>query len=808
MGQPLSRKPLSLSALGAVSLLAAALGQDARSEIVSPAEGFKIRDPGWIANELPPNPEADYALQLRRAGEKGERSLYVYVIDAGDAPDPRAIRDGSARGWRADRACSGVEEGEEKLAGETAYWVRLEKVAPATRDEITQHFLAHEGALFVIATVHPSGEGREELDALRSSFAFVPLADREGRAKLRRLRRLARRCGGEIDWARSWEEASQRAAREKKLVLVAVERYRGVPVEPCLPSTTFMDADVVALVRERFVALRWTGELDAPFLSPDVYGLGSFTFGQGILLATPGGQVVADAPSCVPTVVDQVAREALVRRPEATGAEHDASDPEVLLRRGELDAAARLLEHPDSARTWRLRGALLRRWRRGAQALEAFERARELGAPVALDEAVLELRRGRIVSAEDALEAALRARPDDLEARFWSLVARAARVGMGPVQGELEALAAEHPESPWAWRAAAMLVGRGIVSGLDPLAWPDEATIAATLVAPPAPAGPDDAARAADLAVTLLLESQRPDGGWASAFTLLAPRNPCDVAIASIAGLALLPRRDQADVAAVVSRALAHVSAAPLVPQPGATFDYTIWGQIFAIRLLARSGVRSARLAELVRALEREEIPGGGWSYFKVGTFDPPIGFVTAAALCALEDARAAGAAVPDALLERAASVLASLRRSDGGFDYLVGPNSANSAAEASLRGPLHALALARAGKAKPGEVKKALDLYLRHHEHVRAERGKSLCHTAPEGTASYYLLFGYAFAAEALGEIPAGDRAPFREALLEDVLATRAEDGSFVDSPAIGKAYGTATALLALELLASGRAR
>ncbi len=484
------------------------------------------------------------------------------------------------------------------------------------------------------------------------------------------------------------------------------------------------------------------------------------------------------------------------------------------MRRGELDAAEKLLEHPDSARAWRLRAALLRRRRSGDEALEALEHARELGAQVALDEAVLEIRLGRILPAQQALAAALRARPDDLAARFWSVVVRAACVGIQPVRAELEGLALEHPGSPWAWRAAAILLERGVASGLDPLLWPDERTIAAALPAPPAPASAGDAASAAERAVAILVASQRSDGAWASPFTLTAPENPSDIAIASIAGLALLPRRDGEAVAAVISRALGRVSRARLDPVPEAPFDNTIWAEVFAIRFLARSlreggaerselsASSSRRIGELVRALERQEVPGGGWTYFHVGKDARGIGFVTAAALCALVDAKGAGVAVPGALLERSAALLASLRRKDGGFDYMKGPGVAVAPAEASLRAPLCALALARAGKAEPGEVRAALDLYLRHHEHVRAERGKSLCHTAPEGTASYYLIFGHAFAAEALLEIPAGDRAPFREALLEDVLAMRTEDGCFVDNPGIGKAYGTAMALHALEVL------
>ena len=87
-------------------------------------------------------------------------------------------------------------------------------------------------------------------------------------------------------------------------------------------------------------------------------------------------------------------------------------------------------------------------------------------------------------------------------------------------------------------------------------------------------------------------------------------------------------------------------------------------------------------------------------------------------------------------------------------------------------------------------------------HKQVRRERGKGLCHTGPEGTASYYLIFGYAFAAEAVRELPEKERAKYREALAEDLLKLALEDGTFCDSPGIGRHYGTGMALRALRLL------
>jgi hypothetical protein len=152
-----------------------------------------------------------------------------------------------------------------------------------------------------------------------------------------------------------------------------------------------------------------------------------------------------------------------------------------------------------------------------------------------------------------------------------------------------------------------------------------------------------------------------------------------------------------------------------------------------------------------------------------------------------------------------ALAALASTRKA-AGFNYMVGPGDLGGEAECAMRSPLCALALERAGngagKGSVDEVRAALELYLKHRDRVRRERGKRLCHTGPEGTASYYLLFGYGFAAEAVNDLPTSERPRFRAALREDVLALRTEDGGFLDNPASGRCYGAGMALWTLARL------
>jgi hypothetical protein len=159
-------------------------------------------------------------------------------------------------------------------------------------------------------------------------------------------------------------------------------------------------------------------------------------------------------------------------------------------------------------------------------------------------------------------------------------------------------------------------------------------------------------------------------------------------------------------------------------------------------------------------------------------------------------------------MLKRALDSLEVLRHPNGTFGYMHSGGKGSDArrAEASLRSPLYAYVLHRAKRGGVDAIVRALDVYLEHRLHVRLERGKTLCHTGQEGTASYYLLYGYAFMAEALHALPKGKRARYRKALLDDVLAARRKDGSFLDNPLIGRSYGTAMALKALAELKTGR--
>jgi hypothetical protein len=72
--------------------------------------------------------------------------------------------------------------------------------------------------------------------------------------------------------------------------------------------------------------------------------------------------------------------------------------------------------------------------------------------------------------------------------------------------------------------------------------------------------------------------------------------------------------------------------------------------------------------------------------------------------------------------------------------------------------------------------------------------------HAGPDAQGCHYLFFDYAHAALAEASLPA-DRET-RVKLLHLVMDCRQSDGSFLDTPLMGRAYGTAMALIALDAL------
>jgi hypothetical protein len=772
--------------IAAIALLALLVSQDPGKRFEDREYGFRIERPDddWGIRKSPNPPGAELAVKVFRRATTAEINVTVYVSKA-KTPDAESHCD---RAEKRFSTLKNLKRGTSTVSDRKTPWLAFDYTAQGKTYRLQQHYLVRGEWAFTIQRTAPKEEFenyRKAFDGIVGTFTLIKANDAS-------LKRLADRCGSEVEWAKDWDEASKKARREKRLVLVVAELYGGFDVPRRAPSTTFMDPDVIELVRERFVLLRWDYGTRLPLQDPKVYGAGGSTFGGGMLFVTPDSEVVGECVGWNPWFLYSRACTVLRRHFGKPKARSAASH----IKRGELEAAWALLKEPKTRAQWKLRADLLRRLRLGEEALAALSRS---GGDDLMQAEIL-VRMGRFKEAEKILDSY----PDDPEALY-----RTGEAWLGMKKSPRpcwEELTESHPESRWAWKAAANMNKQGVALGQEAMKWPPEGIIERLAYSPPKVVGREKAERDA---LRFLKSSQCKDGSFTCIHHIVGRPSGFGAAITSISAMSLI--RFEADRKAV-ERALGHVLdllGKGVLDAKGSLFDNAIWGQIFTLRFLARCveeeiGERRTLVAAMNRILgemEKDQGKGGGWAYVQG---KDTIGFVTAAAILILLEAREAGASVPEAMLSRALDGIEQLRHPSGTFGYMhsSGRGSEARQAEASLRSPLYAYALHKAGRGKTDAIVKALDIYLKHRLHTRKEFGKTLCHTGQEGTASYYLLYGYAFMAEALQVLPEAKRGRYREALLDDTLSARRVDGSFLGNPLVGRSYGTAMALRIFDYL------
>ena len=731
-------------------LLAAPALQDSKNEFSNKDHGFKISRPdaAWSFQEPAAPAGTRYALRIHPADAKKEFSVTIYIADRGAAADLDALLAASEASHKARADCSNVRRVKETLI--------FDVKAGGDTYRLAQRHVLDGDRLFIVQTAALPEADRKPLDAIAKTFAVTGVS-------------LASRCGSEVPWAKDWEDAAKRARDGRKLIVVIFELYGGFKVPRLAPWILFSDPDVVGLVKDHFIMLRWDYGMKGAIQDPSVYGFGGSAFGRAVVFFTPEGKVVGDMHHIDPVFFDHYARR-------------------LLRERGELDETKELAKETDPV----ARARWFRRLRQGAEALEELKKAPE-GAERLAEEGLVLLRLGRTAEGVKALEKLARDHAKTeaaLRARFLLGLARSD-------SKLLRKLVEEKPDSPWAWRAAAALELFELGATSTRLSWVDEPTI---LVADDSPyASVEDVNKAEQDGVAFLVTTQRKDGSWIITSQVSMTTPSFVTATTAICGSSLIRFGKKEEV----RRALEYVMGAETETKGVTAFNYAVWARGFSLRFLAEcvaaaigDKAKTLRAMQLhIDALEDEQAGLGGWSYVNLtevgGAKDPSMGFVTAMVLLALLDAKAAGAKVAPKTIERAVACLSSMKGPDGSFSYQGGAGRAD--AESSRRSPAYALALKRAGAGDA--VKASLDHHLKFLAATRKERSKTLCHTGPEGTASYYLLYGARFAAEAAADAPA----EVRRAIVQDVLSFRCADGGFLDSPVEGRTYGTGMALIAL---------
>jgi hypothetical protein len=238
--------------------------------------------------------------------------------------------------------------------------------------------------------------------------------------------------------------------------------------------------------------------------------------------------------------------------------------------------------------------------------------------------------------------------------------------------------------------------------------------------------------------------------------------------------------------------------------------DEILWARAYALRFLAawraRRPADGQSLTEPLRRASAAVVllqPETGVWFHEYG--NP---FAIATALQALAAARAAGVEVDQLVIDRGLRALAQNRGKAGAYSYgHTARGEPRATVEAAAgRMPLCELGLFLFGASDQPRLTAAIEAGERHHDLLAAVR-KYDDHADRHGYGGFFFWFDVLGRAEAIVRVedtPA--RRAFAASVHARVLALPEFDGVFVDSHELGRAYGTAMALLTLDALAAAR--
>ncbi len=336
--------------------------------------------------------------------------------------------------------------------------------------------------------------------------------------------------------------------------------------------------------------------------------------------------------------------------------------------------------------------------------------------------------------------------------------------------------------------------------------------------------------------IEFLLERQNSNGSWGAIggnrpYEVYAPvpgaHHAFRAAVTSLCVSALIETRDGRPE---VQQAIDRGEAWMLVHLPDlrrATPDvfYNTWGHAYAIQALVRlldrhpdDEPRRQQIRELIsqqiELLDRYEVVDGGWAYydFVAQTKKPSgssISFVTATVLIAFDEARDAGIAIPERLVQRGMDSMRRQRKPD--FTYMYGEylkdrpmREINRPGGSLGRSQACNLAMRVWGdRSITDEVVRIwLDRLFARNGWLSIGRKRPIPHESWFQVAGYFFYYGHYYAAYCIQLLPADERETYQDQLAALLIGLQEKDGSWWDFPLYDyhQQYGTAFALMSLQ--------
>jgi hypothetical protein len=637
---------------------------------------------------------------------------------------------------------------------------------------------------------------------------------------------LAHKCGSQIAWQPSFEDAVKRAKELNRPIfwyLPTVPRSpmdRKPVIDMYMRAGPFSSPDVVNALNRRFVAVMATptkGQIKQYKLAPLEF------IEPGFLVLKPDEKEIGRVDR-ITTFHDlwfvQVLNKIVAAHGELGRSSDDVAKATEPFRKVEEMLLDGLWQQaldspkPEGGATPHFQYLYARLGVR----LNIADDAKKLLAAVQTPEAQVELgllalRQENWAEAEATLAKVSGGARED-EARYLRGVALF-RLNRQPEADALwKQIASASPGSPWAWKAAAEVERYGPFSRgfeeygyLQPDAVPANGKDVAGSMRPREPKDTDWLVRRS---VRYLLERQNPDGSWDDSNYDFGGRDSLPdvyVAVTALCANALLewshvePERTKAAIA----KAAAWLSDESHVVQ-GSNTQERVWAHSYRILILSKlagatgpdAGGARAKLQDVAKRLQDLQMQNGQFAH------EYPNPFATATALHALKCASDGGVAVPAAALERGAAALKGARGEDGTFSYgYAGKGGSKNVDASSGRMPTCELALLLCGQSSQDKLATAIKTSQARHGVLEAVR-KYDDHAPPHAIGGFFFwydVFGRCLAIDALTD-PAKKRAAF-EAERKLICGIAEIDGRFVDSHELGKPYGTAMALLSLKLAA-----